>query len=106
MMLKAIATLVFVGAGVVLLVLVREVTIARSQVPMPCFLIQERDRLMQLAHEGVDDAFKEHVKGLFGVWVRDPAEQPKRAMTGMAIGLSAYHRAKANIRAWEPEICK
>jgi len=102
---KTSVSLFVLAVGLLALGVYRAVTAVDAQPAVQCFLVQERDRLIQLAHEGVDDAFKEHVKGLFAVWVRDPAEQPKRAMTGMSIGLSAYHRARANIRAWEPPIC-
>lgn len=83
----------------------RAATAAHSQPVVQCFLVQEKDRLIVLAHEAIDEAYKDQVKGLFGIWVRDPADQPKRAMSGMAINLSAYHRARANIRQWEPVIC-
>ena len=83
----------------------RAVTAAQSQPAVQCFFATEKDRLIELSHLAIDDAFKHHVEALFDVWVRDPAEQPKRAMSGMAINLSAYHRARANIRQWEPVIC-
>ena len=84
----------------------RAVTAAHSQPAVQCFFPQERDRVIQLSHDAVDEAFKDQVKALFSVWVRDPAEQPKRAMSGMATNISAYHRARTNIRQWEPVICQ
>jgi hypothetical protein len=98
--------LMVLAFGLLALGIYRAVTAAHSQVPVQCFFPQEKDRVIELAHAGVDEAFKEHVKQLFDVWVRDPTEQPKRAMSGMATNLSAYHRARANIRAWEPTICQ
>jgi len=84
----------------------RAVTAAQGQAAMPCFFPQEKDRLIQLAHEAVDEAYKDQVKSLFGIWVRDPADQPRRAVSGMQINISAYARARANIRQWEPVICQ
>ena len=79
---------------------------AKAQSPLPCFEISERDRLIALSDQAIDAAFTEQVKALFAIWVRDPGDQPRRAMTGMSTNLSAYHRARANIRQWTPEICK
>jgi hypothetical protein len=94
--------------AVVLLVfgVYRAVTAAQSQPVVQCFFPSEKDRVIELSHQAVDEAFKEQVKSLFGVWVRDPAEQPKRAMSGMATNISAYHRARANVRQWDPVICQ
>jgi len=102
---KMSITLLVLAVGLLAFGVYRAVT-AHGQVAVQCFWPQEKDRLIQLAHEAVDEAYKDQVKGLFGVWVRDPAEQPKRAVSGMQINLSAYHRARANIRQWEPVICQ
>jgi hypothetical protein len=97
--------LMVLAFGLLALGIYRAVTAAQSQPVVPCVLVQEKDRLIQLAHEAIDEAYKDQVKSLFGVWVRDPADQPRRAVSGMQVNLSAYHRARANIRAWEPVIC-
>jgi hypothetical protein len=104
-MLKVSVSLLVLAIGLLTMEVARTITAAQSQPTMPCFLVQEKDRLIELSHEAIDKAFAEQVKGLFGIWVRDPSEQPKRAMSGMAINLSAYHRARANIRLWEPVVC-
>jgi hypothetical protein len=80
--------------------------VAQTQPAVQCFYPQEKDRVIELAHTAVDEAFQEKVRSLFDVWVRDPVEQPRRAMSGMATNISAYHRARANIRQWEPVICQ
>ena len=79
---------------------------ANAQSQTPCFEVAERDRVIALSEQAIDSAFTEQVKALFAIWVRDPGDQPRRAMTGMSTNLSAYHRARANIRQWTPEICK
>jgi hypothetical protein len=83
----------------------RAVTAAHSQPAAQCFTAQQKDHVIGLSQAAIDDAFKEQVKSLFDVWVRDTTEQPKRAMTGMANNLSAYHRARANILQWAPAVC-
>ena len=82
------------------------VTAAQSQSMPICWPLAERDSAITLSYVAIDDAFKKHVGELFKIWVSDPADQPRRAKAGMQINLSAYHRARANVREWEPEICK
>ena len=39
------------------------------------------------------------------IWVKDSSEQPKRAMAGMAHGINAYQRARADALQWNPPEC-
>jgi len=89
-----------------MIILVVTVSQTQTQSAVQCFYPQEKDRVIELAHQAVDLAFQDKVRSLFDVWVRDPVEQPKRAMSGMATNISAYHRARANVRQWEPVICQ
>jgi len=79
---------------------------AQPQAAAPCFTDQDRQHVATLTRAAIDTAFQAHVQKLFDVWISDPTEQPRRAMTGMANGLSAYQRAQANAQAWKPEICR
>jgi len=99
-------SLMILAFGLLAFGVYRAITAAHSQPVVQCWLPQEKDTLINLAHQGIDEAYKEKVKSLYEIWVRDPADQPKRAVSGMAINLSAYHRARANIRAWDPVICQ
>ena len=87
-------------------ILALDIFVAQSQSVVPCFEVAERDRVIALSDQAIEAAYMEQVKALFAIWVRDPGDQPRRAMTGMSTNLSAYHRARANIRQWTPEICK
>jgi hypothetical protein len=90
----------------VLLIGVLLVFTAPANVPEHCVSSDDRLRIRTLALEGIDKAFREHVEHLFDVWTKDTSEQPRRATSGMAVGISAYRRARANALAWEPQICK
>ena len=56
--------------------------------------------------QAMNEAFKEHVKHTFDIWMKDPAEQPKRARSGVRQGLDAYMRARANVLSFNPPLCK
>jgi hypothetical protein len=58
-----------------------------------------------LTTAAIDDAYKDHVSHLFTVWLKDYSPEPKRAMAGMANGISAYQRAQLNALNWKPPIC-
>jgi hypothetical protein len=98
--------LLLLAFGLLGLGIYRAVTAAQSQAMPTCWTLAERDNAITLSYVAIDDAFKKHVGELFKIWVSDPADQPRRAKAGMQINLSAYHRARANVREWEPEICK
>jgi len=98
--------LLLLAFGLLGLGIYRAVTVAQSQAMPICWPLAERDSAITLSYVAIDDAFKKHVGELFKIWVSDPADQPRRAKAGMQINLSAYHRARANVREWEPEICK
>jgi hypothetical protein len=56
--------------------------------------------------QAIDDALKNHVEHLFAIWMKDEHEQPKRAITGMSVGISAHIRARNNAINWKPPHCK
>jgi hypothetical protein len=70
-----------------------------------CLDDKTRDELRQLTLESIDISYKAHVSKLFEVWVRDPAEQPKRAKVGLQSGITAYLRARSDALKWEPPSC-
>jgi hypothetical protein len=53
----------------------------------------------------LDQAVQQHVAHLFDIWIKDPSDQPKRAVEGMNVGLSAYVRARRNALSWDPIHC-
>jgi hypothetical protein len=49
-------------------------------------------QILVLEREAIDEAFREQMKHLFIVWMRDEARQPERALTGARQARSAYIR--------------
>jgi hypothetical protein len=78
---------------------------ASAPAPAQCVDDRMREEIRTLTLEAIDIGLKEHVSHLFEVWVRDSAEQPKRAMVGMQNGISAYLRARQNALLWNPPTC-
>jgi hypothetical protein len=66
---------------------------------------QQEERIHRLMSQALDDAFKAHISHLFDIWVKDPAEQPARAVNGASTGVNAYVRAQRNLQGWHPPRC-
>jgi hypothetical protein len=49
-------------------------------------------QILVLEREAIDEAFREHLKHLYLVWMKDESAQPARAMTGARQARSAYIR--------------
>lgn len=70
-----------------------------------CVSAEHSEAIRKLTLEGIDEAFKAHVRLLFDVWMKDHSQQPKRAQVGIANGISAYIRAQADALKWSPPVC-
>ncbi len=79
--------------------------ITHSETPVRCVSVEERERIRTVVISGIDDALKGHVMKLFDVWMKDEREQPKRAIEGMDVGISAHVRARTNALNWNPPPC-
>ena len=65
--------------------------------------IQEQIRTIMLA--AIDQGLKEHTVHVFQNWLKDPSDQPKRAVAGLRVGVSAYLRSRAAMDKWDPPRC-
>jgi hypothetical protein len=79
---------------------------AQSEPGSYCVDEKTRHSIREMALDSFDDAFKKHIGHLFDIWVKDPAEQPKRASRGMQAAIGAYVRARQDALKWEPTICE
>jgi hypothetical protein len=79
---------------------------ARSAPTEACFTEDNREHVRALTLAAIEQAFSAHVSNLYSVWLKDFSPEPTRATVGMANGLSAYHRARANAMQWNPPLCK
>jgi hypothetical protein len=48
------------------------------------------DRLTELDRQAIEQAYQRHIMLLFENWVKDPAQQPARALTGASTARAAY----------------
>jgi hypothetical protein len=91
--------------ALVLTLLVASEMISATTEPMTCMDDKTREAIRELAIEGLKKAFKDHTQHLFEIWVKDSSDQPRRAKVGMAAGIDAYTRARADMLRWNPPSC-
>ena len=94
-----------VAFTIVVVVLLMTFATAQQIPTVPCLDADARERTRALLLEGVDTALKQHTVGVFDSWLRDPSEQPTRAIRGMRAGISAYARSRAAALNWSPPLC-
>jgi len=79
---------------------------AQSKVPYDCVDPTERERVRQLAFDGIDKGLVEAMAHLFEIWQRDPTNsQPQRAQVGTTNAINAHSRARKLAVAWDPPSC-
>jgi len=99
----ALAVLVVTVVVTLLLLALLE---AEGKVSYDCIDPTERERVRELALEGIDDGLKKSMTHLFEVWQKDPEhEQPKRAQVGTTNAINAHNRARKLALSWDPPTC-
>lgn len=73
--------------------------------PVMCADPQTREIIRTILSDGLNDALKQHVVKVFGVWMADERGQPERARTGVTNGVAAYLRASKSVATWAPPDC-
>jgi hypothetical protein len=73
----------------------------KQQAPPPS---PYEERLTQLDRQAIEEAYKKHINTLFEYWVKDPAEQPERAVRGARAARSAFDRAMNAIERREKQL--
>jgi 2-phospho-L-lactate guanylyltransferase (CobY/MobA/RfbA family) len=74
--------------------------------PAPCIDAEMREQVRGLMLAGIDEALRRHTRRVFDVWMKDPADQPKRAVAGLNTAVSAYVRSRASAQRWNPPACE
>jgi hypothetical protein len=77
-----------------------------AEQPALCMNAEMREQVRGLMLAGIDDALKQHARRMFDVWMKDPADQPRRASAGVNIAISAYVRSRASAQRWNPPACE
>jgi hypothetical protein len=70
-----------------------------------CMTDEARERVRGIMLDAIDDALHDHIKGLFGVWMKDDRGQPSRASVGARQGLRAHQLSRQAVIAWNPPEC-
>jgi hypothetical protein len=73
----------------------------------PGFCIDEitRERVRDILLNGLDESFKDQVKNLMSVWLRDERGQPGRASVGLHNAARAFDHARKAAIEWSPPQC-
>lgn len=99
--------LLAVGAVVVVaLILFAAFPSKGAEQPAPCMGAEMREQVRGLMLAGIDEALRRHTRRVFDVWMKDPADQPKRAVAGLNTAVSAYVRSRASAQRWNPPSCE
>lgn len=70
-----------------------------------CMDAAMREQVRGLMLDGLDQALKNHVGRLFDVWVKDRADEPRRAIAGTQAAVNGYVRSRAAAMRWTPPAC-
>jgi hypothetical protein len=74
--------------------------------PVPCMDTETREHVRGLMLAGIDEALKRHARRMFDGWMKDAANQPKRAATGLNAAISAHAKSRAAAQRWSPPACE
>lgn len=91
-----------------LLALIAAIDVARSQTEVTdyCVNTDERERIRALLYESIDQGLKEHTIQLFSIMIKDPVNQPQRAIAGIKPAVILYAKGRRAIANWNPPICE
>lgn len=94
--------------AMMLLALIAAIDVAHSQTEEVdyCVNTDERERIRALLYESIDEGLKEYTLQLFGIMIKDPVDQPRRAIAGMKPAVVAYAKGRRAIANWNPPICE
>ena len=67
--------------------------------------IEEREHIRKIIIEASDEGLKNHLVGLFDVWMKERGGETGRGMTGARLAINAYIRARASALKFDPPIC-
>lgn len=71
-----------------------------------CLTGDERERARAIMFDAFDQGLKEYTTRQFDVMVKDPINQPARAIAGMKPALVAYAKGRRAIAIWNPVSCE
>jgi hypothetical protein len=96
-----ISLAVAITAGVA----VYERSIAAQPLVPTCVTDEDRVHIRAQVLTAVDEAFRDNMKHLFTIWLKDARDQPHRASAGLQNSIVVYQRARADALKWSPASC-
>lgn len=78
---------------------------SHSEAKVGCVSAEDREHILKMSLQAVDQGFEKHVVSLYGNWVVDASQQPSRAQVGMQNGIRAWLRAQDDAKKWTPPVC-
>jgi len=73
--------------------------------PPTCMSDEVRERVRGIMIDAIDDALHDHIKTLFGVWMKDERGQPARAEIGARQAIRAHQLSRKSAVDWNPPEC-
>lgn len=70
-----------------------------------CMDDESREAIRVIMQKGIDEALVRHTIQMFNTWMKDPTEQPNRAITGMRNAVKAYIGSRKVVLTWNPPLC-
>ncbi|RPH74041.1 hypothetical protein EHM76_04265 [bacterium] len=70
-----------------------------------CMDAETREDLRTVMREGISQAMRTHTVRMFDNWMKDPNDQPGRAVTGMHNAVRAYVGSLKVLNEWSPPPC-
>jgi hypothetical protein len=70
-----------------------------------CMDIETREDLRNTMRAGIDQAMQRHTSRMFTNWMKDPTDQPARAIAGMQNAVKAYVGSRKVANEWNPPPC-
>jgi hypothetical protein len=65
-----------------------------------------REQVRGTVLAGLENALRQHVEKIMGVWISDGGVNPSRAANGVWIGSRAYLHARQQIESWDIPACE
>lgn len=100
--------LLIFAIGLILFGILETIHDARGETGSPevCMDAETREKARTLMLAGTEEAFKEHTRHMFEIWMKDQSDQPRRAITGMRQGIVAYVNTRKAAMRFNPPLCK
>jgi hypothetical protein len=78
---------------------------AHAQPVDECLDAKTREHVRTIMLSALDRGLRDHTKHLFETWMKDPTDQPARAIAGIKPAINSYIGARNAALNWSPPLC-